>query len=214
MKRVGILFVFLLLFLTPIRSQPKELYLWHAFDGFLAQVFEEICADFNHHSGNYKIIPVYKGNYTEVVDKALEAHEKSGNFPHIFQGYEVATQTLMLKKGVCIPIGSLMKEYHKKFDPDVYIDAVRKFYSTSDGKMLSFPWNASTGILFYNKDAFLSAGLDPERPPKTWPKLEEMGKKLTKKGYKGFTTSWPAAYHLEQCQLLAQPSFCNSWKWF
>jgi sn-glycerol 3-phosphate transport system substrate-binding protein len=90
-----------------------------------------------------------------------------------------------------------MKTYFKKFDPDVYIDAVREFYSTKDNKMFSLPWNASTGILFYNKKAFEKAGLDPNVPPATWEEMESMGVKLVAAGYKGFVTAWPAAYHLE-----------------
>jgi sn-glycerol 3-phosphate transport system substrate-binding protein len=63
--------------------------------------------------------------------------------------------------------------------------------------MFSLPWNASTGIMFYNKDAFKEAGLDPEHPPKTWLELEQAGVQLVNAGYTGFVTAWPAAYHLE-----------------
>ena len=96
-----------------------------------------------------------------------------------------------------VSVDDLMRRYYKKFDRDIYIDAVRDFYSTAEGKMFSLPWNASTGILFYNKKAFERAGLDPDRPPKTWNEIEAMGAKLTGAGYKGFVTAWPAAYHLE-----------------
>ena len=119
------------------------------------------------------------------------------NPPHILQVYEVATQTMMLKPKMFVSVDSLMRQYFKKFDTDVYIDAVRDFYSTSENAMYSLPWNASTGILFYNKNAFKQAGLDPEKPPATWEDLESAGIKLVNAGYKGFVTAWPAAYHLE-----------------
>lgn len=173
-----------------------DIQLWHGFDGPLEKCFVEIIEDFNHHSGNYKIIPVKKGNYKEVVEKGLDAF-KSKQHPHILQVYEVATMTMMHTPDVFVPVDTLMYTFHKKFDPDVYIDAVRSFYSTSDGKMLSFPWNASTGIVFYNKDAFAKAGLDTEKSPKTWEEMEKACQKLVAAGYKGFTTSWPAGYHLE-----------------
>lgn len=173
-----------------------DIELWHGFDGPLEKCFVEIVEDFNHHSGNYKIIPVKKGNYKEVVEKGLEAF-KAKQHPHILQVYEVATLTMMHTPDVFVPVDNLMYTFHKKFDPDVYIDAVRSFYSTADGKMLSFPWNASTGIVFYNKDAFAKAGLDTEKAPKTWEEMEKACQKLVAAGYKGFTTSWPAGYHLE-----------------
>jgi sn-glycerol 3-phosphate transport system substrate-binding protein len=174
----------------------QEITLWHAFDGPLKEAFEEIVQDFNHQSGSYKVIPIKKGNYADVVKQGLQAFEK-GEHPHILQIYEVATLTAMQTKGVFRPVDDLMRSFNKKFDPAVYIDLVRHFYSSPEGKMLSLPWNVSTGLLFYNKEAFKKAGLDPENPPQTWEELESLASKLTARGYTGFTTAWPAAYHLE-----------------
>jgi len=184
------------LFIPSLRADKTELVFWHAFEGFLYDKFAEIVEDFNHQSGAFHVTLVNKGNYTEVFNRGVEAFEQ-GSPPHILQVYEVATQTMMLKEGIFRPVDDLMRSFFKKFDPDVYIDAVRDFYSTSDNKMYSLPWNASTGILFYNKKAFEEAGLNPEKPPKTWVELEQAGIKLVNAGYKGFVTAWPAAYHLE-----------------
>jgi len=173
-----------------------EIVFWHAFEGFLYEQFADIVSDFNHQSSAYHVQLVYKGNYTETFNKGIEAFDL-GSPPHILQVYEVATQTMMLKPEIFRSVDELMRAYFKKFDNAIYIDAVRDFYSTADGKMYSLPWNASTGILFYNKKAFKQAGLDPEKPPKTWEELEALGTKLVSAGYKGFVTAWPAAYHLE-----------------
>jgi sn-glycerol 3-phosphate transport system substrate-binding protein len=185
-------------FLTSVLSllTGTEIQLWHGFDGPLEKAFVNIVDDFNKLSGNYKIVPVKKGNYKEVVEKGLNAF-KTKEHPHILQVYEVATLTMMHMPDVFVPVDKLMYTFHAQFDPDVYIDAVRDFYSTNDGKMLSFPWNVSTGVVFYNKEAFTKAGLDPDKAPKTWEEMEEACKKLIKCGYEGFTTAWPAAYHLE-----------------
>lgn len=173
-----------------------EIVFWHAFEGFLYDQFAEIVEDFNHQSNSYEIKLINKGNYTETFDRGVAAAEE-GTPPHILQVYEVATQTMLLKPHLYRPVDELMKYYFKKFDQDIYIDAVRDFYATSDKKMCSLPWNASTGILFYNKAAFKKAGLDPENPPRTWEELEAYGVKLVSAGYKGFVTAWPVAYHLE-----------------
>lgn len=193
------LLVLALLIFNPLIA--KEIVFWHAFEGFLEKKFSEIVDDFNHQSGNYQIKLVYKGNYKETFESGFKACQE-GQPPHILQVYEVATQTMTLNRQFFKPVDELMRYYYKKFDPAVYIDVVRDFYSTSDGKMYSLPWNASTGILFYNKKIFAEVGLDPESPPKTWQDLEVFGYKLTKAGYTGFVTAWPAAYHLEHlCSL-------------
>jgi sn-glycerol 3-phosphate transport system substrate-binding protein len=173
-----------------------DIIFWHSFEGFLGERFAEIIEDFNFQSKAYHVTLVYKGNYAEVFNLGMTAFE-TGNSPHILQVYEVATQTMMLNPEMFISVDDLMRKYFKKFDSDVYIDAVRDFYSSPEGKMCSLPWNASTGILFYNKKAFEQAGLNPEKPPKTWQELEDAGVKLVQAGYKGFVTAWPAAYHLE-----------------
>lgn len=188
----------LLLLLTATTSlfAKTEITFWHAFEGFLYDQFAEIVDDFNHQSKSYHINLVYKGNYTETFNSGIAAFER-GTPPHILQVYEVATQTMTLKPHIFRPVDELMRNYFKKFDSDVYINAVRDFYSTTDSKMYSIPWNASTGILFYNKKAFAQVGLDPECPPKTWEDLEIASLKLVNAGYKGFVTAWPVAYHLE-----------------
>lgn len=190
------LYFFLSILFPLIPLKGEEIVMWHAFEGFIYEKFKEVVNDFNHQSGRYQIKLVYKGNYTEVFNQGVEAFAKK-NPPHILQVFEVATQTMMLKPEMFRPVDELMRTYYKKFDPDVYIDAVRDFYSTSNGKMFSLPWNASTGVLFYNKKIFEEAGLDSENPPQTWEAIEEACIKLVQAGYRGFVTAWPAAYHLE-----------------
>jgi sn-glycerol 3-phosphate transport system substrate-binding protein len=56
----------------------------------------------------------------------------------------------------------------------------------------------STPILYYNKDQFRQAGLDPDRAPKSWPEVEQAGQKLRAAGIRcGFTTHWPSWIHIE-----------------
>jgi sn-glycerol 3-phosphate transport system substrate-binding protein len=174
----------------------QEIVVVHAFDGFLNEKFIEIVEEFNRQSQTTHVTLKQAKNYKVAYEEGIKSH-KEGQGPHILQVYEVATLSMMLDEGRFVPVGDLLQQFQTEFDPGVYLDVVRKFYSAPNGKMLSLPWNASTGILFYNKKAFEKAGLDPERPPQTWPELERMGKKLKEAGYIGFTTAWPAAYHLE-----------------
>ncbi|MBM3557368.1 MAG: sn-glycerol-3-phosphate ABC transporter substrate-binding protein UgpB, partial [Alphaproteobacteria bacterium] len=84
-------------------------------------------------------------------------------------------------------------------NPKDYLGAVTGYYSTADGKLLSFPFNSSTPVFYWNKEAFKKAGLDPEKPPKTWPEVGEYGKKLVSSGATkcGFSTQWQTWIQLE-----------------
>ncbi|MEI4600248.1 extracellular solute-binding protein, partial [Klebsiella pneumoniae] len=79
-----------------------------------------------------------------------------------------------------------------------YVSAVTGYYSDSKGNLLSFPFNSSTPIFYYNKTLFKKAGLDPEKAPKTWPEVAEAGKKLRAAGVAcGITTTWPSWINIE-----------------
>ena len=89
---------------------------------------------------------------------------------------------MMAAKGAIYPVHQLMADAGETFDPNAYLPAVYGYYSTTDGKLLSMPFNSSTPVLYYNKDAFKKAGLDPDKPPKTWSDMEQYAKKLLAAG--------------------------------
>jgi sn-glycerol 3-phosphate transport system substrate-binding protein len=91
-----------------------------------------------------------------------------------------------------------MAESGQPFDPGAYLPTVTGYYTTPEGKMLSMPFNSSTPILYYNVEAFKKAGLDPNKPPKTWPEVGEYAKKLVAAGYPGgFSTAWISWIQIE-----------------
>jgi sn-glycerol 3-phosphate transport system substrate-binding protein len=91
-----------------------------------------------------------------------------------------------------------MRDEHEAFSPAAYLPAVAGYYADASGNMLSFPFNASTPILYYNKKMFRDAGLDPNVPPKTWPEVGQDAKRLRDQGAAcGFTTSWPSWINVE-----------------
>ncbi|MBV8836529.1 MAG: extracellular solute-binding protein, partial [Alphaproteobacteria bacterium] len=163
----------------------------------LGRMVEQLAADFNATQADYKIVPEYKGPYTETMTAALFAIRTSQH-PAIVQVSEVATATMMAAKGATYPVHQLMREQGATFDPQAYLPAVSGYYADSGGNLLSFPFNTSTPILYYNKDQFRLAKLDPETPPRTWPEVEAAGKKLLAAGVPcGFTTAWPSWIHIE-----------------
>jgi sn-glycerol 3-phosphate transport system substrate-binding protein len=170
---------------------------WHAMSGQLGRQVEKLAADFNASQSDYRVIPGYKGSYTETVTAAIFAF-RSRSQPAIVQVNEIATATMMAAKGAIYPVYQLMRDEQEIFLPAAYLPAVTGYYADLGGNLLSFPFNASTPILYYNKNMFRDAGLDPEVAPKTWPEVGLAAKKLREHGAVcGFTTSWPSWVNVE-----------------
>jgi sn-glycerol 3-phosphate transport system substrate-binding protein len=171
-------------------SAATEIQWWHAMDGALEEWVKDIADGFNKSQTEYKVNAIYKGNYTETMTGAIAAF-RARQHPHIVQVFEVGTATMMAAKGAIKPVYELMAEAGERFDPNAYLPAVTGYYTTADGKMLSMLFNSSTPVLYYNKDAFKKAGLDPAKPPRTWPEIGEYGKKIQAAGYPcGFSSQW------------------------
>src|SRR3954453_3331195 len=174
-----------------------EIAWWHAMSGQLGRQLEKLATDFNATQSEFRIVPSYKGNYTETVRAAIFAFRSRGQ-PAIVQVNEIATATMMAAKGATYPVFELMRDEAETFSPSAYLPAITGYYSDVAGNMLSFPFNASTPILYYNKDMFRAAGLDPEVAPKTWTEVGEAAKKLRASGSPcGLTTSWPSWINVE-----------------
>jgi sn-glycerol 3-phosphate transport system substrate-binding protein len=181
---------------APAMAQT-EIQWWHAMSGPLGEWVNDLAKQYNESQKEYKIVPAYKGTYDESMTAAIAAF-RSGNAPHILQVFEVGTATMMASKNAIKPVAEVMKEGGAKFDPKAYISAVAGYYTAPNGQMLSFPFNSSTTIFYYNKDAFKAAGLDPEKAPTTWPEVVAAAAKLKASGHRcPFTTSWVSWTQLE-----------------
>ena len=170
---------------------------WHAMGGALGEKLNKIADDFNKSQSDYVVKPTFKGNYPEVLTAAI-AGFRAKQAPHIVQVFEVGTATMMAAKGAVYPVYQLMQDTGAPFDPKAYLPTVVGYYTDPSGKLLSFPFNSSTPIFYYNKDAFRKAGLDADKPPQTWDQVVEAAKKLQGAGTGcGLATEWPSWIHLE-----------------
>jgi sn-glycerol 3-phosphate transport system substrate-binding protein len=185
---------------TPARAQtvaPVEIQWWHAMSGPLGDWVNDLAREYNATQKEYKVVATFKGTYDETLTAGVAAF-RAGNAPHVLQVAEVGTATMMAAKGAIKPVGEVMKEGAAKFDPAVYVPAVAGYYTAANGQMLSFPFNSSTTIFYYNKDAFKAAGLDPGKAPSTWPEVVSAAAKLKASGHAcPFTTSWVGWTQLE-----------------
>jgi sn-glycerol 3-phosphate transport system substrate-binding protein len=179
-----------MLFAANSASAQTEIQFWHAMGGQLGDVTNALADEFNKSQKEFKVVAVYKGSYTETLTAAIAAFRAKQN-PHILQVFEVGTATMMAAKGAVYPVHQLMADSGEAFDPKAYIGPVYGYYSTSDGKLLSMPFNSSTPVFYWNKELFQKAGLDPSKAPTTWPEVGEMGKKLVAAGVPcGITVQW------------------------
>ncbi len=165
-----------------------EIQWWHAMGGVNGERVNKIASDFNATQSEYKVVPVYKGNYTETMTAAIAAF-RAHKQPHIVQVFEVGTATMMAARGAVYPVEQMMRDAGEKFNKSDFLPAVISYYQTPEGELLSMPFNSSTPVLWYNKDAFKKAGIT--EPPKTWPEMETASQKLLDAGYKcGFSFGW------------------------
>ena len=170
---------------------------WHAHTGRLGEIVDAMVEKFNASQSDYKVKATHKGNYSETLNAGIAAF-RAGEQPHILQVFEVGTATMMAAAGAIKPVHEVMTEAGGDFDQDAYLSTVTGYYTSPEGDMLSMPFNSSTPVFYYNKDAFTQAGLDPEAPPTTW---SEVGKALEALKASGsecpLTTAWQSWIHLE-----------------
>ncbi|MEM7023255.1 MAG: sn-glycerol-3-phosphate ABC transporter substrate-binding protein UgpB [Pseudomonadota bacterium] len=174
-----------------------EIQWWFAHTGRLAELVAEQAEKFNASQSNYVVVPSYKGNYSETLNSGIAAF-RAQEQPHILQVFEVGTATMMAAEGAVVPVYELMAESGKDFDPSIYLAAVKGYYTTPDGEMLSMPYNSSTPVLYVNVDALTEAGIDPAVDLSTWEQVGEVLDELKAAGHEcPLATAWQSWIHLE-----------------
>ncbi len=162
---------------------------WHAMGGQRGQTLERMVENFNSQSDDITVTPVFKGSYGETVNAAISA-VRAGEAPAIVQVLNVSSK-LVRDSGQFQPMESLVGD---QVDWSRFHDAVLNYYRW-DGQVQALPFNTSNPILYYNKDAFSEAGLDPEAPPTSFAGVRDAAEALVNEGVTetGLTfknTSW------------------------
>lgn len=148
--------------------------------GTAAQLIDEMTAKFNAENADVNVTAVYTGNYDDTVTAVQTALQgNSDTKPDLF--VSLATQRFTMDyTGMAMKLDDLIAA-----DPegqafiDDFIDGFMLDSYVSDGSIISIPFQRSTMVMFYNKDAFAEVGLDPECPPTNWTELVEYAQKLT-----------------------------------
>ena len=184
--------------LSPLAAMAQtEVQFWHAFTGRLGELVKGQVEEFNASQDEFVVVESHKGNYSETLNAGIAAF-RAGEQPHILMVFEVGTATMMSAKGAIKPVYEVMAESGASFDPDAYIGAVKGYYTTTDGEMLSLPFNSSTPVLWVNRDAMQAAGVDPDTDLSTWEKVGEVLEQLKAGGEDcPLVTAWQSWIHLE-----------------
>jgi sn-glycerol 3-phosphate transport system substrate-binding protein len=166
---------------TRARAADKtKITLWHAMAATPGNEIAKQIAAFNASQDQVEVTGLFKGVYKDLLTSVAAAW-RAGQAPHIAQVFEVGTQTMLSSGPVIKPVWQLAQEAGVKLDANAYIPAVRGYYGRLDGKLVSAPFNSSTCIAWYNKDAFDKAGLDPDKFPATWPEVVTLARTLRDK---------------------------------
>ena len=163
-----------------VANAATEVQWWHAMGGRLGEVVDEIAVKYNESQSEYVLVPTYKGGYEDTMTAGIAAF-RAKQQPHILQIFDAGAATIINAKGATVAVADLMAEHGEGFNKDDYLVGVRNFYADSEGKMIGMPFNSSTPLLYYNKDAFAKAGV--VSPPKTWEEFEQIAPKLKEAGY-------------------------------
>src|SRR5213594_1633335 len=174
---------------------------WHAMSGDNGDALNKIVAGFNSSQSKIKVEAIFQGTYDDLLAK-LNTAIASNAAPALVQVYDIG-QRYMYDSGQVVPMQAFIDR--DKFNTSDFEPAVINYYKYQD-KLQSMPFNASAPILYFNKDAFKEAGLDPAKPPVTFTEIEDAAKKLTKKDASGTTVRWgfgPSIYGWLFEQLMA-----------
>jgi sn-glycerol 3-phosphate transport system substrate-binding protein len=176
---------------------------WYGMSGDLSQRVQDVCKRFNDSQQDYEIVCTSQGNYAAAVQNTIAAY-RAGQQPTVVQVFDVGTLDLMLSDAY-YPASKLMKDNGYNIDWNDYLPGIRGYYATSKGEMYSFPFNSSTALLYWNKDAFQKIG--KTEAPATWEEAAEDMKALKAAGY-----DCPFAFNIsadESWQFLEQFSAVN-----
>ncbi|MBU4519826.1 MAG: ABC transporter substrate-binding protein [Gammaproteobacteria bacterium] len=171
----------------PAAAQELSFYYPVAVGGPVTKIIDEMAADFEKENPGIKIKPVYAGSYQDTVTKVLTA-AKGGDAPHIAVMLSTDMYTL-IDEGVVVAIDDLLKAPEDKAWLNSFYPGFMQ-NSQTGGKTWGIPFQRSTIVMYWNKDLFKQAGLDPQRPPQNWAEMVEFGQKLTQRDAAGNVSTY------------------------
>ncbi|ANN75805.1 ABC transporter substrate-binding protein [Bordetella flabilis] len=175
--------------LARAQAQPVDVEFYYpvAVGGPITKIIDTMVADFHKENPDINIKPVYAGSYQDSIAKVLTTIKGGSKPPQLAVLLSTDMYTLIDEDAI-VPIDTLAGDAGKAWLGGFY-DAFMQ-NSRTGGHVWGVPFQRSTIVMYYNKNLFKAAGLDPERPPATWQELVDTATKLTKKDASGNVTQW------------------------
>jgi len=172
----------------PARAETQiSFYYPVAVGGPVTKIVDGMVADFEKTNPGIKVKPIYSGSYQDTITKVLTAL-KGGDAPQTAVALSTDMFTLIDEDAI-LPFDEAVKgDDGKAWFGSFYPGFMAN--SQTGGKTWGIPFQRSTVVLYWNKDAFKEAGLDPEKPPASWDEMRDFAKKLTKRDASGNVTQW------------------------
>jgi len=164
-------------------KKPVKIVFWYAVGGKVGDATKELVDKFNSTHPDIKVEAVFQGDYDSAINK-LKQSIASKSTPNVMQVYDIGTR-FMIDSKAAVPVQKWIDK--ENFDTSKYEKNILAYY-TVDNKLYSMPFNTSTPILYYNKDMFKEAGLDPNKPPQTFEEVAADAQRLTKRDDTGKVT--------------------------
>ncbi len=177
------LVISLLTMVSVTASAKEKVIFWHAMSGGSQKALEKIVEDYNKSQDKVEVEAVFQGSYEEAIVK-FKAVSGTNEAPNLVQMNDIST-SFMYRSGSIVPMNKFI-EKDSSFNLNNLEEVLLNYYKINN-QLYSMPFNSSTAILLYNKDAFKEVGLDPEKAPKSYKEIEEYSKKLVKKDSNGIT---------------------------
>lgn len=159
-------------------GEKVQITFWHAMGGVNGETAQALVDDFNASQDEIEVHAEYQGSYDDAITKLKAAMQSGQGLPDVCQMYDVGTK-FMVDSGAVVPVEDMFES--TGYDPSSVMEVITSYYTT-DGKQYAMPFNVSTPMLYYNKDVFEAAGLDPETPPKTYDEVLEYAKQIVESG--------------------------------
>src|SRR5688572_12381714 len=191
----------LLLFFSIQSAVAADIRIWHGMSGAQGAAFERIVAAFNASQTQFRAVPTYKGSFDEAAVEAVTAR-RSTRAPHIVPASELGGSYLLEQKDLVRPLWQVMEANAAFGAAEELLD--------SEGRLRALPLGRATPVLYYNRDAFRVALIDPAKPPATWYEMVPTLAALVAAGVDcPLTMAWPASNLLENMAAWHNQAFAD-----